>query len=231
MSDESDSYFSEACEYVTDHADSLNSEQLVLFYGFYKQATAGPCNTPKPSLFDLRAKKMWTSWSNLGSMPKAEAKLRYVELLNRIAGDWQTSTLKAQGWVCVSSPRQEEQIADSAKDIFDWTREGNLEKIRQACRVSAANSRDADGLTLLHWAADRGHLPVVRYLVAELKTDVNCLDKYGQTPLHYAAACGYLDVCKFLVDSRAEVAAADGEGLTPIDLAEEASVKNFLERL
>lgn len=226
--DESDSHFWNACNYLAEHVELLSSEQLLASYGFYKQATVGRCNTPKPSMFEMRAKAMWKSWSKLGSMSKDEAKRQYIGLLDQVAGDWRSSVIKSQGWVCVSSPSQEEQIPDSAKDIFDWVKEGDLQRIRQLSRVIAANSRDECGLTLLHWAADRGHLDIVRYLISELKVDVNCLDNDRQTPLHYAAACGYLDVCKFLVDSQAEVAAKDCEGLAPVDVADEASIKELL---
>lgn len=234
-----DLLFAEACNYFADHVLSIPDDEALYSYGFYKQATVGPCTTPKPTIFEMRARMMWKSWSQLGSMSKDEAKRGYIELLDRVASNWRSSISKSddrsatssQSWVRVSSPNQEEPIADSAKDIFDWVKEGDLQKVRQLSRLVAVNARDDCGLSLLHWAADRGHLDIVRYLISELKADVNCLDNERQTPLHYAAACGYLDVCKFLVDSQAQVAAKDCEGLAPIDVAEEASVKELLGAL
>ena len=34
----------------------LSNETKLEFYGLYKQATVGPCNTSKPGLFDLKGK-------------------------------------------------------------------------------------------------------------------------------------------------------------------------------
>ncbi|CAH8467456.1 unnamed protein product [Heterobilharzia americana] len=44
---------------------------------------------------------------------------------------------------------------------------------------------DKDGMTPLHWAADRGFCDVVSTLIA-YNASVNVKDSEGQTPLHYA---------------------------------------------
>jgi ankyrin repeat protein len=49
--------------------------------------------------------------------------------------------------------------------------------------------------------------------------DVNARDGNGRTALHGAAALGYNDVVKFLVEHGADLAAADADGLKPIDAA------------
>lgn len=229
-----ESNFWKACEYVTEHHESLPFEALALLYGYYKQATVGPCYKPQPSFFEIRARKMWKSWSKLGDMSKACAQQRYVELLDELASSWRSSVSadRSGGWARVSSPDQEEAaVPDSAKNVFDWVKEGDLQRLRDVAGVCKPNLRDEHGLTLLHWAADRGHLPIVEYLVAELGADVNCVDNEQQTPLHYAASCGYLDICRFLVDSEAEVMAKDSDGLAPADVAEEAPVRELLKGL
>ena len=40
------------------------------------------------------------------------------------------------------------------------------------------------GLAMLHWACDRGHLDVVKFLINR-GADVNVQDSDLQTPLHY----------------------------------------------
>ncbi len=40
------------------------------------------------------------------------------------------------------------------------------------------------GLAMLHWACDRGHLDVVKFLISR-GADVNVQDSDLQTPLHY----------------------------------------------
>ncbi len=37
----------------------LSDDMLVIFYSYYKQATAGPCNTPKPNAWDPIGKVKW----------------------------------------------------------------------------------------------------------------------------------------------------------------------------
>ncbi|PNI62966.1 ECI2 isoform 5, partial [Pan troglodytes] len=49
--------------------DPGNEVKLKL-YALYKQATEGPCNMPKPGVFDLINKAKWDAWNALGSLPK-----------------------------------------------------------------------------------------------------------------------------------------------------------------
>jgi hypothetical protein len=50
-------------------------------------------------------------------------------------------------------------------------------------------SRGEGGCTALHFAADRGHLAAVEWLLAH-GADVDARDEEGQTAAHYAALCG-----------------------------------------
>uniref|UniRef100_A0A8C5GA55 ACB domain-containing protein n=1 Tax=Gouania willdenowi TaxID=441366 RepID=A0A8C5GA55_GOUWI len=53
---------------------------LLMFYGYYKQATVGPCNIPRPNGFwDTRDKAKWDAWSSLRNMSKEEAMRSYIE--------------------------------------------------------------------------------------------------------------------------------------------------------
>ncbi|KAM3866066.1 acyl-CoA-binding domain-containing protein 5-B [Diretmus argenteus] len=57
-----------------------SDEMMLMFCSYYKQATLGPCNIPRPSGFwDTRGKAKWDAWSSLGNMTKEEAMLNYVE--------------------------------------------------------------------------------------------------------------------------------------------------------
>uniref|UniRef100_A0A1X7T562 Uncharacterized protein n=1 Tax=Amphimedon queenslandica TaxID=400682 RepID=A0A1X7T562_AMPQE len=57
---------------------------------------------------------------------------------------------------------------------------------------------DAYGQTVLHYAAVKKHIDVVKYLINECKCDIMTLDKKGNTILHVAASKGSLDVLKFI---------------------------------
>ncbi|XP_023277584.1 acyl-CoA-binding domain-containing protein 5-B-like isoform X2 [Seriola lalandi dorsalis] len=57
-----------------------SDDMMLMFYSYYKQATLGPCNIPRPSGFwDTRGKAKWDAWSSLGNMTKEEAMKNYVE--------------------------------------------------------------------------------------------------------------------------------------------------------
>uniref|UniRef100_UPI0037E75198 acyl-CoA-binding domain-containing protein 5A-like n=1 Tax=Semicossyphus pulcher TaxID=241346 RepID=UPI0037E75198 len=57
-----------------------SDDMMLMFYSYYKQATLGPCNIPRPMGFwDTRGKAKWDAWSSLGDMTKEEAMKNYVE--------------------------------------------------------------------------------------------------------------------------------------------------------
>ena len=41
----------------------LNNEQQLKLYGLFKQAKAGPCNIPKPSILSIQDLAKWNSWN------------------------------------------------------------------------------------------------------------------------------------------------------------------------
>ncbi|XP_071399058.1 acyl-CoA-binding domain-containing protein 5A-like [Centroberyx affinis] len=57
-----------------------SDDMMLMFYSYYKQATLGPCNFPRPTGFwDSRGKAKWDAWSSLGNMTKEEAMMNYVD--------------------------------------------------------------------------------------------------------------------------------------------------------
>ncbi|WAR05546.1 ACBD5-like protein, partial [Mya arenaria] len=59
-------------------------EMMLTFYGYYKQATEGPCKLPKPSFWDVVKKAKWDAWNKLGDMKREHAMDKYVEELKKI---------------------------------------------------------------------------------------------------------------------------------------------------
>ncbi|XP_069349608.1 enoyl-CoA delta isomerase 2 isoform X2 [Eulemur rufifrons] len=70
--------------------DPGNEVKLKL-YALYKQATEGPCNTPKPGAFNLISKAKWDAWSALGSLPKETARQNYVDLVSSLSSSSKSS--------------------------------------------------------------------------------------------------------------------------------------------
>ncbi|XP_058655186.1 acyl-CoA-binding domain-containing protein 5-B isoform X2 [Onychostoma macrolepis] len=67
-----------------DGSYDLSDDMLVIFYSYYKQATAGPCNTPKPNFWDPIGKAKWEAWKTLGNMSKEQAMMEYVQEIQLI---------------------------------------------------------------------------------------------------------------------------------------------------
>ena len=64
-----------------------SNEMKLKFYGYYKQATLGPCNQPKPSFWDVIGKAKWSAWKDCGRMEKDEAKKLYIDEIKKV---WQS---------------------------------------------------------------------------------------------------------------------------------------------
>lgn len=82
------------------------------------------------------------------------------------------------------------------------------------------NIRDIDGHTALHWAVDKGHIPVVSVLIASNFDLVGLKDKTGLTPLSMAAINGNVDVMDLLITtSKKEINEKDNNGRIALHFA------------
>ncbi len=82
----------------------------------------------------------------------------------------------------------------------------------------------SNGATLLHFAAMKGDLSSVQYLVEEKHLEVNARTKSGRTPLHRVCS---LEIARYLVEQGAEVNAADNRGNRPITFAQSLGFVRF----
>ncbi|XP_034718512.1 acyl-CoA-binding domain-containing protein 5A isoform X2 [Etheostoma cragini] len=61
-----------------------SNDMMLKFYSYYKQATVGTCNIPRPGFWDAVGKAKWDAWNSLGDMPKEEAMAAYVDEMKLI---------------------------------------------------------------------------------------------------------------------------------------------------
>ncbi|KAK6743793.1 hypothetical protein RB195_010844 [Necator americanus] len=65
---------------------TTTTDEKLVFYALYKQATVGPCNTPEPAFWNVVEKFKWNAWNDLGEMNSNVARASYVnKLLKKIA--------------------------------------------------------------------------------------------------------------------------------------------------
>lgn len=89
----------------------------------------------------------------------------------------------------------------------------SLEKLLKSPR--SPNTRDAEGQTPLHHAAEHGHVEPMRLLL-EAGAEI---DTPSKTPLHAAVESGHLEAVRFLVQNGAQKDVLDDFGCTPLGLA------------
>ncbi|KAG0081249.1 hypothetical protein BGZ90_009503 [Linnemannia elongata] len=98
------------------------------------------------------------------------------------------STMTAAGISTMAMPAEEE-----GEDALEAAKSGSVEALQ---KTLSANPEL--GMTMLHWACDRGSLKKVKLLVETYNVDVNALDDEGSTPLHYACLSGWPELATYL---------------------------------
>ncbi len=117
-------------------------------------------------------------------------------------------------------------------EIHDAAGHGELAKVQTLLKnkPDLVFSKNDNGQTPLHYAAQEGHKDVVEVLLID-KADVNAKDKVGCTPLHVAAYRGHKDVVEVLLAYKADVNAKDNNGFTPLHFAAGIGHKDVVEVL
>jgi len=117
-------------------------------------------------------------------------------------------------------------------EIHDAAQNGDFEKVDALLKENPAFvfSKDTNGWTPLHTAADRGHKDIVQILLVNMgKIDAKSFN--GWTPLQRAALNGHKDVVEFLLANKADLNATNNYGDTPLLMATLSGYKNVVELL
>ena len=75
----------------------IDDDDLLRFYGLFKQATEGTCNIPKPPFYDIKGRAKWAAWQAVGDISSDAAKTAYIDLLTNLQPDWSLKKEKASG--------------------------------------------------------------------------------------------------------------------------------------
>jgi len=93
-----------------------------------------------------------------------------------------------------------------------------------------ADIPDQDGLTPLHWAAEKGNLHIVSRLL-RAAPNINARDWCGKTPLYSAVYNEHSDVVTALLTAGADVRIANKQGVTPLHIASFSNRTDIAELL
>lgn len=234
--------FGHAANYLQHLVNELDQSTLLVFYGLYKQATVGRCNTTKPGIFSVQARAKWNAWNDLKDMTSESAMTAYVGKLTAIKPEW-NEEVKADGerskkaaWVAVSTPVAHDdgpRIDEADKTLIDHVKEESVDVVRRLLLSTTidVNARDVDGLCAIHWAADRGNA-VILHLLLQHGANVDEQEaEGGQTALHYAAGCGHMECVEILLQFNADRSIVDHDSATCLDLAIESDETEIIALL
>jgi hypothetical protein len=78
----------------------------------------------------------------------------------------------------------ENVLSQATKELLDAASSGDLKGLKTlAARGADCNGHDYDNRTALHIACAAGHLPMVKFLLSQKSSVVNCVDRFCVTPL------------------------------------------------
>ncbi|MDX5507880.1 MAG: ankyrin repeat domain-containing protein [Wolbachia endosymbiont of Hylaeus sinuatus] len=110
---------------------------------------------------------------------------------------------------------------------------GKLETVKYLVDEKKANvdAKSSSSCTALHFAAERGYLDIVKYLV-DKEANVDAQDNNGCTPLHIAAQNGHSDLVKYFINqTKVDVNIKSGCGCTLLHFAAEGGNLEAVEYL
>ena len=116
--------------------------------------------------------------------------------------------------------------------VADAAMRGDAAAVRELLADGAdVNAAQGDGMTALHWAAERGDPDLARMLL-HAGAAVEPVTRIGSyTPLHVAARSGSAAVATLLLDAGAGPATTAGAGTTPLHLAAAAGSAELVAAL
>ncbi|KAH9944144.1 ankyrin [Epithele typhae] len=206
-----------------------NTTKLEL-YAIFKYLTVSPApTTARPSLFDFTGRAKWDAWKSAEGTYKdgAAAEARYLEIARSLGWSEGTVIEAAES----GGTEEEEDVVDSddiwdkEEDVWKHRGEGSAmgrvtstmvnedeDGENTPSRMAIAgdvdggpdadlNALDKNGYTPLHLAADRGHIEVVKFMLAR-GADRDLKDEDEYTAKELAEIAGYGDIVSLLSETQ-----------------------------
>ncbi|KMZ60416.1 hypothetical protein ZOSMA_5G02840 [Zostera marina] len=122
-----------------------------------------------------------------------------------------------------SDPSSALAVREKVMAFLNAARTGNISQLKKfgllldeeknGLEKTASDVKDANKRNALHFAAREGKVEMCRYLLEELKFDVEVRDEDGETPLIHAARQGHVETVKYLLQQGANHFAASKMGI------------------
>ncbi|XP_059440605.1 uncharacterized protein LOC132173056 [Corylus avellana] len=116
-------------------------------------------------------------------------------------------------------------VRQKVEQFLNAARTGNLDLLKnlsgqldegKGLATTVADIKDANKRGALHFAAREGKTEVCKYLLEDLKLDVDAKDEDGETPLIHAARQGHTGTAKYLLECGANPAIPSDFGATAL---------------
>jgi ankyrin repeat protein len=218
--------------------DFFEKTQLQVFPGDEKGITmiclkylsfeglSGPCNSDEEYETRLRSNPFYSyAARNWGHHARNSDMNQISDIALKLLEKSTTVEAMSQALFTGSQETLFETRYPGHSQLFPWQMHGlhlaayfGLEELVQRSVVSQdPNLCDGRGMSVLSWAASRGHLGVVRFLVehSTVNIAIDKADHYGFTPLLLAARNGHKTKVEYLLEKGASTDAADRHDRTP----------------
>ncbi|KAK9527377.1 hypothetical protein VZT92_013946 [Zoarces viviparus] len=113
--------FDQAKDRLSSLKKDPGNEVKLQIYALFKQATQGPCNTPKPGMLDFVNKVKWDAWKSLGSVSQDEARQQYCDLIGSLVAAEGGSSAHVAARPAGSGPAYETLLVTTEDDITTIT--------------------------------------------------------------------------------------------------------------